>query len=194
MVAVGEPCTSTSSSPSPNVISTREAPLARHVLLRLPLAHRSLLAAAAIAATACAHWPGARGGAEERVRAAIATANAEYARALKAGDAHAVAAMFTEDGEVVPTGQRGFLTGRAEIEAYNASRLEGRRYLDVALTTVHLETSGNLAWESGTSSVTMQQGVGPSVIVTGRYLAVWRRGPDGRWRIRADLPITDPLP
>lgn len=168
--------------------------MALHGPPRVRLAHRSLLAAAAIAASACAHWPGARGGAEAEVRAAIAAANSEYARALVAGDAHAVAAVFAQDGHVIPTGQRGFISGREEIEAYNASRLEGRRYLDVVITTVHLEVSGDLAWESGTSNVTLQQGEKATVTVTGRYLAVWGREPDGRWRIRADLPITDPLP
>lgn len=168
--------------------------MALHGPPRLRRAHRSLLAAAAIAATACAHWPGARGKAEADVRAAIAAANSEYARALVAGDAHAVAAVFAQDAEVIPTGQRGFISGRAEIEAYEASRLEGRRYLDVVITTTQLEVSGDLAWESGTSSVTVQQGEKATATLTGRYLAVWRREPDGRWRIRADLPVTDPVP
>ncbi|HET8734487.1 MAG TPA: SgcJ/EcaC family oxidoreductase [Anaeromyxobacteraceae bacterium] len=162
--------------------------------LRTRPALRTLLAAAALAATACAHWPGARGKADAEARAAIAAANAEYGRALVAGDARAAAAVYAPDGVVIPTAQRGFITGRAEIEAYNASRLEARRYVDVVITTVQLEVSGDLAWESGTSSVTVQQGEKATATLTGRYLAVWRREPDGRWRIRADLPITDPVP
>ncbi len=128
------------------------------------------------------------------VRAAVAAANAEFARALVAGDARAMAAVFADDGELIPAMQRGFVSGRAEIEAYDARRLEGRRYLDAVITTVHLGVSGDVAWEIGTSLVTLQQGEGAPVTVTGRYLAVWKREPDGRWRIRAELPVSDPAP
>jgi uncharacterized protein (TIGR02246 family) len=153
-----------------------------------------LVLASSIVASACAHGAGARGAAEAEARAAIADGNAEFARALVAGDARAMAAVFAEDGEVIPSLQRGFVSGRAEIEAYNARRLGARRYLDVVLTTVHLGVSGDVAWETGTSRVTLQQGEGAPVTLTGRYLAVWKREADGRWRIRADLPIPDPAP
>jgi uncharacterized protein (TIGR02246 family) len=154
----------------------------------------SLLLVASIVASACAHSPGTRGTSAADVRAAIAAVNAEFARALVAGDARAMAAVFTEDGEVIPATQRGFVSGRTEIESYNVRRLTASRYLDVAITTVHLGVSGDLAWETGTSRVTMQHGESAPVTVTGRYLAVWKRDANGRWRIRADLPIADPAP
>jgi uncharacterized protein (TIGR02246 family) len=158
-------------------------------------ATRSLTVMVALAAGACAHGPGARGAAlEAEVREAVAAGNAQFARAAVAGDARAMAAVFTADGEVIPAAQRGFVSGQAEIEAYNARRLEARRYLDVVITTVQLGVSGDLAWESGTNRVTVQQGASAPVTVTGRYLAVWKREPDGRWRIRADLPVGDPTP
>lgn len=153
----------------------------------------ALLAAASIGLSACAHWPGGHGRTDE-VRAAIAAANAEFARALVAGDARATAAVFAEDGQVIPAAQQGFVSGRTEIEAFNAARLAGRRYLEAVITTVGLGVDGDLAWETGTSRVTMQQDESAPVTVSGRYLAVWQRGADGRWRIRADLPIADPPP
>lgn len=164
----------------------------RHRDLRMRWARYSLFVVASMATSACAHWPGGRGTADADVRAAIAAANTEFARALVAGDARAMAAVFTEDGEVVPAMQAGFVSGRSAVEAYYAGRLEKRRYLDVVITTVHLGRSGDLAWETGTSSVTLQQGESAPVTVTGRHLAVWKREPDGRWRIRAEVPIADP--
>jgi uncharacterized protein (TIGR02246 family) len=160
----------------------------------LPRRERCAVVAAAIALCACAHGAGARVGREAEVRAAIAAANAEFARALVAGDARAMAAVFEADGELVPPGRQGFVTGRDAIEAYEASLLAGRRYLDAALATVRLGVSGDLAWELGTSRVTIQQGELAPIELTGRYLAVWRRGADGRWRIRVDLPVGDPPP
>jgi len=168
--------------------------MTRHRPLRMRRPRVSLLLVASVVASACAHSPGARGTSDADVRAAIAEVNAEFARALVAGDARAIAAVFTEDAEVIPVTQRGFVSGRTEIESYNARRLTAGRYLDVVITTVQLGVSGDLAWETGTSRVTVQHGKSGPVTVTGRYLAVWRREADGRWRIRADLPIADPAP
>jgi uncharacterized protein (TIGR02246 family) len=153
----------------------------------------SLLAAVSVLASGCAHWPGGRASHAD-VRAAIGAANAEYARALVAGDARAMAAVFAEDGEVVAAAQPGFVSGRAEIEAYAARRLEGRRYLDAVITTADVGVEGDLAWETGTSRVTVQHGKTAPVTLTGRYLAVWERGSDGRWRIRVETPVPDPAP
>ncbi len=168
--------------------------MARHRSPCMRWTHRSLVVVVAFAASACAHWSGARGKAEAEVRAAVVAANDAYARALVAGDARALAGLFTEDAEIVPTTQQGFVSGRPEIEAHFARRLEGRRYLEVAITTSRLEVSGDLAWETGTNRITLQQGERAPVTLTGRYLAVWRREPDGRWRMCADLPIGDPSP
>jgi uncharacterized protein (TIGR02246 family) len=161
-----------------------------HPRRRIP----SLLAALA-AACACAHARGPAGPAEEAaVRAAITAANEEFAQALVRGDARAMAALFTEDSELIPASRPGFVSGRPEIEAFHAQRLRARRYLDVVITTVKVGVSGDLAWETGTSRATVQQGDGAPVTFSGRHLAVWKRGADGRWRIRADLPIADPVP
>jgi uncharacterized protein (TIGR02246 family) len=167
---------------------------------RTRAARRALLAAASILAGGCAHANGAHasgareGSDEASTRAAITLANAEFARALERGDAQAMAALFTEDAEVIPAMQRGVISGRAAIESYNASRMGARRYVEVAITTAHVGVSGDLAWETGTSRVAIQHGESAPVTLTGRYLAVWKREADGRWRIRAELPVPDPVP
>ncbi len=156
---------------------------------------RSRAAILLLSLVACAHAPAASAPEDPAapVRAAITAANAEYAQALLRGDAKAMAAIFTEDGEIIPSNERGFVSGRDAIEAYQARRLEGRRYLEVELTTVDVGISGDVAWETGVTRATIQQPQGAPVAVTGRYLAVWKRGADGTWRIRVDLPVADPF-
>ncbi|HET7753594.1 MAG TPA: nuclear transport factor 2 family protein [Anaeromyxobacteraceae bacterium] len=168
--------------------------MSRDRSIRTRLTRCSWIVLAASLVSACAHQAGARGPREPaEVRAAIAEANAGLARALVRGDARAIAEVFTEDGEIVPPMQGGFVSGRPAIEAYQAKRLQARRYLDAVITTAQLGVSGDLAWETGTNKVTLQQGESAPVTVTGRYLTVWRRDPDGRWRIRAEVPVTDPV-
>lgn len=162
----------------------RSARLPRRWFLALPLT----------VLFACAHTqPAPRVDEAAAARTAIAAANDAYARALVRGDARAMAAVFAADGKIIPVTERGFVTGRDAIEAYQAKRLQGRRYVDVVITTVQLDVSGDLAWETGTSRVRIQQGEGAPVTLTGRYLAVWKRQPDGGWLIQADLPVTDPI-
>ena len=145
---------------------------------------------------ACAHTTSSTGVNADPtapIRTAIGAANAEFAKALVRGDAKGMAAVFAENGEIIPTQQRGLVTGRTAIEAYQARRLEARRYLDVEITTTQLEVAGDVAWETGTSRATIQQGQGAPIAVTGRYLAVWKREADGAWRIRVNLSVPDPF-
>jgi uncharacterized protein (TIGR02246 family) len=162
----------------------------------MPRWHRPLLLALPLlASSACAHAPAgpaapAMGTAE--VRAIIETTNARFAAALVKGDAPALAALFAEDGQAIPGAAKGFVTGRAALAEYYAGRLKAARYLEATITTVEVEVSGDVAWETGTNRVVVQVGESAPVTRTGRYLVVWKRGTDGTWRYRVDAVIPDP--
>lgn len=153
------------------------------VLLSLPL----------LAFAACAHGPAATRATDPGpVRAAIEATNARFCEALKAGDAAAIAAMFTEDGEVIPPALKAFVVGREALREYYAARVRAARFLEVIVTTRSVEVEGDLAFETGTNRVTSQVGDAPPVTRTGRYVVVWKRGTDGNWRYRLDAIIPDP--
>jgi uncharacterized protein (TIGR02246 family) len=107
------------------------------------------------------------------VRAAIKKGNDAIRTAVKRGDAAAIAQVFTEDADFIPVPPgKGFISGRAAIEALNAQRLQKRRYLDLVLSTTSVGTSGDLAYETGTNRVTYQEGDAAPITQTGRYLVV----------------------
>jgi uncharacterized protein (TIGR02246 family) len=143
---------------------------------------------------ACAHGSRRAPATAAEVRGAIAAANARFSEALRLGDAKAIANLFDEDGEAIPAARQGFVSGRAALEAYYASRILGARFLQVDLTTLEVEVDGELAWETGTNAILLQPAEGPPVSRSGRYLVVWKRGADGQWRIRVDAVIADPPP
>lgn len=150
----------------------------------------------ALSGAACAH-PGH--GTPERhdpaaVRAAIEGTLAQFSAAMKRADARAIASMFAEDGEYIVAATKGFTTGRAAIEDLFAARFKAARFIDVAIATVSVQVEGDTAYETGTNRLTVQAGDAPPVTRTGRYLTVWRRQPDGVWRIRVDAIVPDPSP
>ena len=54
--------------------------------------------------------------------------------------------------------------------------------------------SGELGWTYGTYEVLARQAGETMVVSTGRYLTVWRRAPDGRWKVAADIGNEAPVP
>ena len=128
----------------------------------------------------------------ESVRSAIATNNAEFARAIKAKDTAALTHLFTEDGILVVPGD-GFVKGWQALEPLWVDRLSKAAFLDGGVTTELLEVKGDIAVEAARFQWTIQRGDSPPVARTGRALTVWQRGADGRWRMLADHPEYDPL-
>jgi len=112
-----------------------------------------------LAVAACAHAsPSTSSDTLAETRASIAATNARFSEAMKRGDAEAVAQLFSEDGEAIPPGGKAFFSGRQGLRDYYAGRMRGTRFLDVVLTTVSVESSGDLAWETGTNRLTVQAG------------------------------------
>jgi ketosteroid isomerase-like protein len=75
-----------------------------------------------------------------------------------------------------------------------AARFKAARFIDVAIATASVQVDGDTAYETGTNCVTVRARDAPPVTRSGRYLTVWKRQPDGVWRIRVDAIVPDPSP
>ena len=128
----------------------------------------------------------------DSARTGIEEGNRLLIAAVQVGNGDRVATVFTDDATILPFRQAGLIVGRAAIAEYWGKRLATSRMLEFELRTLSVDASGNLAYEIGTNRIRSQTGSFEPVTVTGRYLAVWRRGADGTWRIQADCPIPDP--
>jgi ketosteroid isomerase-like protein len=75
------------------------------------------------------------------------------------------------------------LSGKAAIRAMVTSSfaLPGFRITWTPERAV-VATSGDLGYTTGTNEVSVPDSTGQVTRMTGRYLAVWRRDADGRWR------------
>jgi uncharacterized protein (TIGR02246 family) len=127
-------------------------------------------------------------------RAGIQEANQLLIAAALVGNGDRVATVFADDATILPFKLPGTIHGHVAIAEYWRNRLATARILDLELTTTEVSVTGDLAYEVGTNRVTTKAGDAAQVLSTGRYLVVWRRGGDGRWRIQVDCPIPDPPP
>ena len=119
------------------------------------------------------------------VAEAIGRSAAAFSRALEAGDAEGMTAQYTDYATLIPPTGRLF-TGREAILAFWAPRNPDYRNLEHRLTTDRLEVSGDVAMEVGTWYQRGRMGEEEPTESSGRYLVVWRRQPDGEWKMQFD--------
>jgi uncharacterized protein (TIGR02246 family) len=119
------------------------------------------------------------------VRAAIEAVNGQFQDAFAAGDAAAVAALYTADGQVLPPNAPA-VTGTDALRGYWQGAMDaGIR--SVALSTREMEIFGDTAIELGGYTVAVEGG---QVVDEGSFLVVWKRR-DGAWRLHRDIFNSD---
>ena len=122
----------------------------------------------------------ARPAAAEDVRAAVEAGNRAFVELFLKGDARGVAGLYTENARVVAPGSPVAI-GRPEIELFWRGVIESE-VKDVALSTEHVEPSGELAVEDGTVRLVAKDGT----VTVQRYVVVWKRV-DGQWKLHRDI-------
>lgn len=111
-----------------------------------------------------------------------------WEKAFNAGDAAAVAAVYTEDATLMPPGVPT-MKGRAAIEKFMRDGF-AQGPAKIALTTDELFTMGDAAVRRGTYRVT---GADDAVLDAGKYVEIWRRV-DEAWLICIDIWNADAAP
>lgn len=124
-------------------------------------------------------------GAVRETRAAIESANAKFSEAFARGDAKALAAMYTSDAIAFPPDSEMIRGNEAIGEFWKVTRDSGVQ--SAALTTVDVERSGDLAYEVGRVSLTIQVAGKAPTTATAKYVVVWKRQADGSWKLHRDI-------
>lgn len=107
-----------------------------------------------------------------------------FSAALVRGDAAAIAKMYTETAKLYPPGR--VVSGRPAIERY-FTPAPNRTVLDHALELEEVEVFGDRAIESGVWKSSTRRGDDDPITRSERYLLIWKKGSDGRWRIDKDF-------
>ena len=101
------------------------------------------------------------------VRGAIAAANESFMAAVKRGDAAGLAALYTENGQVLPP-NGDFVTGKQAVQAFWQAVMD-MGIKEAKLETVELEDLGTTAIEVGQYTLS---GDGGAVMDSGKFIVI----------------------
>jgi uncharacterized protein (TIGR02246 family) len=133
-----------------------------------------------IAAALALSLPSAFAEGPRDARKAIEAANAEFGAAYGRGDARAIAAFYTEGGQLYPPNER-VVAGRAAIEEFwKAAMDSGAKGVEVKTTEV--DGLGDSAVETGTYTLYAKDG---TTLDHGKYIVLWK-WVGGAWRLHRD--------
>jgi uncharacterized protein (TIGR02246 family) len=113
-------------------------------------------------------------------RTAIEAANAEFGAAYGRGEAPAVAALYTEGGQLYPPNE-SLVAGRAAIEKFWKAAMDSG-VKGVELKTAEVESVGDSAVEAGTYTLYGKDG---TTLDRGKYLVLWK-SVGSAWRLHRD--------
>jgi uncharacterized protein (TIGR02246 family) len=118
----------------------------------------------------------AAAGDEEDIAAVIA----QWEKAANSGVAAGLTALYTDDAVLLPPASP-MVQGKDDIQAYWQAMADmGVSNMD--LETTEITVSGNDAFEVGTFTYKAAD-----TQASGKAIVLWRKGDDGKWRLRRDI-------
>ena len=128
-------------------------------------------------------------------QAAIRATDTTFATAAGAGDAARMAALYLPGAYLMPP-NAATIHGRDGIQKFWGAFVEAYR-VNLTLTAEEVEGHGDLAYSRGRYTLDLTpKAKGPAPAHDeGKFLVIFRRQPDGAWRMGADMYSSDlPVP
>ena len=116
-----------------------------------------------------------------KVHEAIAAANENFMTAFNRGDAAGMAALYTENGQLLPPNS-DFVTGKQAIQMFWQALFD-MGIKAAKLEVVEVEGHGDTIIE--VSKYTLQDEKG-QVIDKGKYIVIWKQD-NGQWKLHRDI-------
>jgi uncharacterized protein (TIGR02246 family) len=153
-----------------------------HTLAEGRIMHpRSLVLVLAVAAS-CSSSPSQSRGTSDVDVAAVDAALEGYVADIRTNDAAKIASWWTEDAVYIDRAEPT-INGREGMESFLKGVLGGVRITDAGVEKDDLAVSGDLAYVIGRYREVLQPREGAPVDNRGRFVFIWKRQPDGTWKI-----------
>lgn len=123
--------------------------------------------------------------------AALRETDAAFLRAVEARDLERALSFYADDAAMFPPNAR-VATGREAIRAAWSSEFANPGFaLTWHITKIEVAQSRELAYTQGTYEFTLNDPTGRPVTDRGKYVVVWKKQPDGAWKLLADIWNSD---
>lgn len=116
---------------------------------------------------------------------AIVATEKVFMAAYKRGDAPALVALYTKDGEIMPPNMKTVSGAKGLAKLFKSFWDEGLTV--IKLKTVEADGAGDYGYEVGTYALSGATGM---VADRGKYIVVWKKV-GGRWLLHRDIFNSD---
>ncbi len=121
------------------------------------------------------------GNSDADLRDAILAADQDFMQTFRRGDAKAIAALYTSDGQLLPA-HSDLVTGQRAIQEFWEAAIDSG-IKTAQLDTLEVEGYGDTAIEVGKYRL---GGEVEQVLDEGKYIVIWK-WENGRWRLHRDI-------
>jgi ketosteroid isomerase-like protein len=131
---------------------------------------------------------------DPKIEQALRDLDAQWSAAAGAKDLDKTVSYYSDDAIVLPP-NAAIATTKDAIRNVWKDGLASVTSLSWKATKVEVAKSGDMAYVSGTYEATMNDASGKPVTEHGKYLVVWEKQADGKWKCGADTWNSDvPVP
>lgn len=154
---------------------------------------RRTILMAAVPAIVAACGPDASQPTAADIEAQLLKVDRAFARAAAERGADGWADFFADSGVMFPPS--GMVEGRERIrEAMRPTFEPGRPPLRWEPARAVAAASGDLGYTIGRWRMVVEEAGADSAVAAGHYVTIWRRQPDGSWRVAVDIGNEDTVP
>ena len=122
---------------------------------------------------------------------AVRDLDAQWSKAAAAKDAESAVSYYAEDAALMPP-NAPIATGKEAIRVFWKSLVASPGFtVGWKATKAEVARSGDLAYLIGTYELTVNDASGKPVNDRGKYIEVWRKQADGKWKAVADMFNSD---
>ena len=136
--------------------------------------------------------------ADTKIEQALRDLDAQWSAAAGAKDLDKTVSFYSDDAIVMPPNAPAATTKEAIRNVWK-DLIASATSVSWKATRIEVAKSGDIAYLSGTYEVTLNDASGKLVNDRGKYLEVWEKQADGKWKCGADiwnsdLPASAPAP
>jgi len=138
---------------------------------------------------------GTASAADTKIEQGIRDLDVQWAKAVGAKDLDKTVSYYSDDAMVMPPNAAIATTKEAIRNIWKDLLASPGLAFRWKTTKVEVAKSGDMAYASGTYELTMNDASGKPVNDHGKYIEVWEKQADGKWKCGVDIWNSDlPLP